>query len=83
LIGYVLPHGMIELPTAILGAALGLRIGAALMSPPKGFSVGRNILWALAQFFKVWGLVLLPLFLIAALIEGLISPLVIANLYGR
>jgi uncharacterized membrane protein SpoIIM required for sporulation len=83
LIGYVLPHGIIELPTAILGAALGLRIGAALMSPPKGFSVGRNILWSLAQFFKVWGLVLLPLFLIAALIEGLISPLVIANLYGR
>jgi len=83
LIGYVLPHGMIELPTAILGAALGLRIGASLMSPPKGFSVGRNILWSLAQFFKVWGLVLLPLFLIAALIEGLISPLVIASLYGH
>jgi uncharacterized membrane protein SpoIIM required for sporulation len=83
LIGYVLPHGIIELPTAILGAALGLRIGASLMSPPKGFSVGRNILWSLAQFFKVWGLVLLPLFLVAALIEGLISPQVIASLYGR
>jgi uncharacterized membrane protein SpoIIM required for sporulation len=82
LLGYVLPHGMIELPTAILGAALGLRIGAALMSPPKGFTVGRNILWSLAQFFKVWGLVLLPLFLIGGLIEGLISPLVIASLYG-
>jgi uncharacterized membrane protein SpoIIM required for sporulation/ABC-type transport system involved in multi-copper enzyme maturation permease subunit len=82
LLGYVLPHGIIELPTAILGAALGLRIGAALMSPPKGFTVGRNILWSLAQFFKVWGLVLLPLFLISGLIEGLISPLVIANLYG-
>jgi uncharacterized membrane protein SpoIIM required for sporulation len=82
LIGYVLPHGVIELPTAILGAALGLRIGAALMSPPKGFTVGRNILWSLAQFFKVWGLVLLPLFLVSALIEGLISPRVIASLYG-
>src|SRR5262249_3656234 len=82
LIGYVLPHGIIELPPAILGAALGLRIGGAPLSPPKGFSVGRNILWALAQFFKVWALVLLPLFLAAALIEGLISPLVIASLYG-
>ncbi|MFL5802239.1 MAG: stage II sporulation protein M [Roseiflexaceae bacterium] len=82
LLGYVLPHGIIELPTALLGAALGIRIGAALMSPPKGFSVGQNILWSLAQFFKVWALVLLPLFLVAALIEGLVSPVVIAGLYG-
>jgi len=78
----VLPHGIVELPTALLGAALGIRVGAALMSPPKGFSVGQNILWSLAQFFKVWALVLLPLFLLGALIEGLISPLVIARLYG-
>jgi uncharacterized membrane protein SpoIIM required for sporulation/ABC-type transport system involved in multi-copper enzyme maturation permease subunit len=82
LLGYVLPHGIIELPTAILGAALGIRIGASLMSPPKGFSVGQNILWSLAQCFKVWALVLLPLFLISGLIEGLVSPLVIAGLYG-
>jgi uncharacterized membrane protein SpoIIM required for sporulation len=83
LLGYVLPHGIVELPTAILSAAMGIRIGASLMSPPKGFSVGQNILWSLAQFFKVWALVLLPLFLLGGLIEGLISPLVIAALYGR
>jgi uncharacterized membrane protein SpoIIM required for sporulation len=82
LLGYVLPHGIIELPTAILSAALGIRIGAGLMSPPKGFSVGQNILWSVAQFLKVWALVLLPLFLIAGLIEGLISPLLIGALYG-
>ena len=82
LLGYVLPHGIVELPTAILGAAMGIRIGASLMSPPKGFSVGQNILWSYAQFFKVWALVLLPLFLLGGLIEGLISPLVIAGLYG-
>ena len=61
---------------------MGIRIGAALMSPPKGFTVGQNILWSMAQFFKVWALVLLPLFLLAGLIEGLISPVVIASLYG-
>jgi uncharacterized membrane protein SpoIIM required for sporulation len=82
LLGYVLPHGIIELPTALLGAAMGIRIGAALMSPPKGFTVGQNILWSMAQFFKVWALVLLPLFLLGSLIEGLISPVVIASLYG-
>jgi uncharacterized membrane protein SpoIIM required for sporulation len=82
LLGYVLPHGVIELPAAILSAALGLRIGAALLSPPPGFTVGQNMLWALAQFFKVWALVLVPLFLVASLVEGFISPLVIRALYG-
>lgn len=82
LIGYVLPHGMLELPAALLGAAMGIRIGASLMSPPKGFSVGQNIIWSLAQFAKVLVLVLLPLYLAAGLIEGLVSPLVIRMLYG-
>jgi uncharacterized membrane protein SpoIIM required for sporulation len=82
LLSYILPHGVIELPVAILGAAMGIRIGAALMSPPKGFTVGQNILWSLAQFTKVWLFVLIPLFLIAGLIEGLITPLIIQMLYG-
>jgi uncharacterized membrane protein SpoIIM required for sporulation len=82
LLAYVVPHGVIELPTAILGAALGIRIGISLMSPPKGFSVGQNILWSLAQFAKVWALVLVPLFLISGLIEGLVTPMVIRALYG-
>jgi uncharacterized membrane protein SpoIIM required for sporulation/ABC-type transport system involved in multi-copper enzyme maturation permease subunit len=82
LLAYVLPHGIVELPVATLGAAMGIRVGAALMSPPKGFTVGQNILWSLAQLAKVWLFVLLPLFLVAGLIEGLISPLVIRALYG-
>jgi uncharacterized membrane protein SpoIIM required for sporulation/ABC-type transport system involved in multi-copper enzyme maturation permease subunit len=81
LLGYVLPHGLIELPVAILGAAVGIRVGAALMSPPKGFTVGQNILWSLAQFTKVWLFVLIPLFVVAGLIEGLITPAVIQSLY--
>jgi uncharacterized membrane protein SpoIIM required for sporulation len=80
-LAYVLPHGILELPTALLSAALGLRIGASLMSPPKGFTVGQNILWSFAQFAKVWLLVLLPLFLLAGLVEGLITPLIIQALY--
>ena len=51
------------------------------MSPPKGFTVGQNILWSFAQFVKVWLFVLLPLFLIAGLVEGLITPAIIRALY--
>ena len=81
-LGYVLPHGIIELPTFILSAALGLRIGASLLAAPPGFTVGQNLLWAGANFAKLWLLVLVPLIALAALIEGLLSPLVIAALYG-
>jgi uncharacterized membrane protein SpoIIM required for sporulation/ABC-type transport system involved in multi-copper enzyme maturation permease subunit len=81
LLGYVAPHGLVELPTFVLSAALGLRIGASLLAPPPGFTVGQNLLWALATFAKTWLLALLPLVALAAAIEGLISPLVIAALY--
>lgn len=82
LLAYVLPHGLIELPAAILGAAMGVRLGAAIMRPPRGFSVGQNMLWALAQLLKVWLLVLVPLFLAAALVQQLVSTQVIRALYG-
>ena len=82
LLAYVLPHGVVELPTFILSAALGLRIGAALLAQPPGFTAAQNLLWALAQFVKTWLLVILPLAALGALIEGLISPLVIRALYG-
>jgi uncharacterized membrane protein SpoIIM required for sporulation/ABC-type Na+ efflux pump permease subunit len=81
-LAYVAPHGIIELPTFILSAALGIRIGASIMRPPQGFSVAQNLLWSLANFMKVWLLLLLPLILIASLVEGLISPQVIRMLYA-
>lgn len=82
LIAYVLPHGIIELPTFLLSAALGLRIGAALLAAPPGFTVGYNLLWSLAAFAKVGLFVLLPLIALAATIEGLVTPLVVRGLYG-
>jgi uncharacterized membrane protein SpoIIM required for sporulation/ABC-type Na+ efflux pump permease subunit len=81
LLAYVLPHGIVELPTFVLCAALGLRIGAALLAPPKGFTVAQNLLWASANFVKMWLLLLGPLVLAGSLIEGLISPRIIAWLY--
>lgn len=82
LLSYILPHGIFEWPAAILGSAMGIRVGASLMSPPKGFNVGENILWSLAQLVKVWGLIVLPLLLIAGLVQQLVSANVVAALYG-
>lgn len=81
LVAYLLPHGIIELPTFLLSAALGLRMGAALLTAPGEFTVGENLLWAAAQAAKTWLLVIAPLVLAAALIEGLFTPLVIMWAY--
>jgi len=81
IVAYLLPHGVIELPTFLISAALGLRMGAALLSTPGNFTVGENLLWAAAQTVKVWLLIIAPLVLVAALIEGLITPLVIMWVY--
>ncbi|MFQ3663497.1 MAG: stage II sporulation protein M [Chloroflexaceae bacterium] len=82
LLAYVVPHGVIELPAFVLSAALGLRIGAALLATPRGFTVGENLLWSLATFARVWVLVLLPMIAAAAAVEGLLTPLVVRALYG-
>jgi uncharacterized membrane protein SpoIIM required for sporulation len=80
-LAYILPHGIIELPTFLLSAALGIRLGAALLTPPGDFSVGDNIIWSLGNIAKVWLLVLLPLIVLASLVEGFVSPLVIQAWY--
>lgn len=81
-LAYVVPHGLIELPAFILSAALGIRIGAAVLYAPRGFTIGQNILWAFANFAKVFLFVVVPLTLLAATVEGLITPLVVRALYG-
>ncbi len=82
MLAYVLPHGIVELPTFILSSALGVRIGAALLYAPRGFTVGQNILWSLANFAKVFACIIVPMAIVAALIEGLITPYVVRALYG-
>lgn len=81
-LAYVVPHGIIELPTFILSAALGIRIGASVLYAPRGFTIGQNILWSLANFAKMFVFVILPLTLLGATIEGLITPQIVRALYG-
>lgn len=81
-LAYVAPHGLIELPTFILSAALGIRLGASVLYAPRGFTIGQNILWAMANLAKVFLFVILPLTVLAATIEGLVTPLVVRALYG-
>lgn len=83
LLAALLPHGILELPAAILATAFALRAGASIIAPPPGVTAGENLLRALADFVKIILFVVLPLLFIAALIEVNVTPQILLWMYGR
>ncbi len=83
LVAFILPHGLFELPAAIIATALAVRLGATFMSPPRGMTVGEGWLWALADFVKVFLALVLPLLAIAAVVEIHLTPLVVLYYFGH
>jgi len=78
----VLPHGVLELPAAVVATALSVRMGAVFMSPPKGMTVGEGWLLALADFVKVFLTLVVPMLALAAVIEVYVTPLVVIQVLG-
>jgi uncharacterized membrane protein SpoIIM required for sporulation len=81
-VAFILPHGILELPGAIIGTAFALRIGAALVSPPPGLDVGQGFLLVLANFCKIFFFLVVPLLLMAAFVEANLTPQIVLALYG-
>lgn len=83
LMAFILPHGVIELPAAIIATAFAVRLGASIISPPPGVTAGENLLRALADLIKIFIFVVLPMLLVAAWIEANITPQIVLWFYGR
>jgi len=79
---FVLPHGLFELPGAVIATGLAVRLGAVFMSPPDGMTVGQGWLRALADFFKVFIALVLPLLALAAAVEVHVTPAVVVWAFG-
>lgn len=81
LIAFILPHGIFEIPAAVIATGLGLRLGATLIS---GARRGENsgFISALADWLKVFVIVVLPLLLVAAFVEANITPRVVTFFFG-
>ncbi|MFB0534581.1 MAG: stage II sporulation protein M [Anaerolineae bacterium] len=79
---FILPHGIAELPAAIIATAFALRVGASMISPPPGLTVGKGLLLALADFAKVFLFLVMPLLLLAAFLEVNLTPHVVLWLKG-
>jgi uncharacterized membrane protein SpoIIM required for sporulation len=74
---FVLPHGVFEIPAAVLEGAAILRLGASVLAPPPGKTLGEGWLAALADWAKISLAVVLPLLLLAALAEVFVTPAVV------
>jgi uncharacterized membrane protein SpoIIM required for sporulation len=82
-VAFILPHGIFELPAAVIATAFALRLGASIIAPPAGVTAGENLLRALADLIKIFVLVVLPLLFVAAWVEANITPQIVLWFYGR
>jgi uncharacterized membrane protein SpoIIM required for sporulation len=74
LVGFILPHGIIEIPAAILACAAVLQAGAIMATPTPGKTIGEALISALAVWCKVMVGIVVPLLLISAMIEAWVTP---------
>jgi len=70
----ILPHGVFEIPALLLSCALGMEIGVVVCEKALGrdVSVKKAMAACLRRYFKV----VVPLLLVAALVEAYVTPLV-------
>ncbi len=80
----VLPHGVLELPMATIATAQALRMGAILLREPALGGGLRGMVVETGRFVRLMVLFVIPLLLVAAYIEALLTPmLVIRYLFGN
>jgi uncharacterized membrane protein SpoIIM required for sporulation len=82
LLGFVLPHGILEIPAIIFAGAAILRFGATLATPSPGKTIGEAMVGGMADWAKVMVGLVLPLLLGAAVLEVVITPRIASWILG-
>jgi uncharacterized membrane protein SpoIIM required for sporulation len=75
----VVPHGIFEIPALMIGSAVVLYMGVAIVTPQVGKSMGEVILELFADWTKIFIGLVVPLLAIAALVEAYITPNLLAG----
>jgi uncharacterized membrane protein SpoIIM required for sporulation/ABC-type transport system involved in multi-copper enzyme maturation permease subunit len=78
MVGLILPHGIIEIPAAILATAAVIYAGAKLATPTSVETIGETWLRSMADWAKIMVAVVIPLLAIAAIIETWFTPQIAA-----
>lgn len=81
-LGFILPHGIIEIPAAIIAAAAVIYIGIILATPNSEQTVGEVFIGALANWCKLMVGVVIPMLVIAAIIEAWVTPAIALSLFS-
>jgi uncharacterized membrane protein SpoIIM required for sporulation len=71
---FMLPHGLLEIPAILLTGAAILQVGATFVTPARGQTIGEAWLRAMADWVKVTVALVVPLFLVAAVMEVFLTP---------
>ena len=71
---FVLPHGILEIPAIVISGAAMLYMGARIVAPSKGQSIGEVFVLGLAEWSRAFIGVAVPLFLFAAVLEVFVTP---------
>lgn len=70
----IIPHSVIELPAALVACAAALRLGVSILAPPPGRPVSDGWIRALADATRLWLTLILPMLILAATVEILVTP---------
>lgn len=82
LVATVLPHGIFEIPAALIAGAAILHLGMSAIRLPQGTSLGQGYLVALAEWARVAVAVVLPLMILASIMEVYFTPWVVLKVLG-
>lgn len=77
LLAGIVPHGLFEIPAILLAGAAALRLGSILTRPPRGMATSEAWLRVLGDALKLGVGLVLPLLIVAGVIEVLVTPHVI------
>jgi uncharacterized membrane protein SpoIIM required for sporulation len=78
----VVPHALFELPALLLAGAAALRWHTVLIAPADGQVISESWLLAAADFGRLLIGLVIPLLILAALVESYVTPVVLLWIYG-
>jgi uncharacterized membrane protein SpoIIM required for sporulation len=73
----LVPHGLVEVPVALIATAAALRLGAIVTRPPQGKTVGQAWTTAFGDTLKLGIGLVLPGLMLGAIIEAYVTPVVV------
>jgi uncharacterized membrane protein SpoIIM required for sporulation len=82
ILGTIVPHALFELPALLLAGAAALRWHAILIAPSEGQVISESWLLAAADFGRVLTGLVIPLLILAAVVESYVTPIVLMWVYG-